>query len=1703
MISVCFLQAPLAPNAKVGELIIQTNEMCMQRFFLMCLLPREIPILFVGPTGTGKSAIVLNYLVSLGKEKFIQNVVNFSARTSAFQTQEIVMSKLDRRRKGVYGPTMGKQCVLFVDDLSMPLKEVYGAQPPIELLRQWIDHGYWFDPKDTSMLYLVDILLIAAMIPPGGGSNVVSSRLTRHMHIIGIDSFEDATMTKIFTSILDWHLAKGFDSNVVRLGKMVIAATMDLFHEAIENFLPTPAKSHYTFSLRDFSRVIRGIVLVPSSRMKEPEKMIRLWIHEAYRVFYDRLIDDKDRETLLQLVKNACYQQLRQPVDKVLAHFLEEDEKIVTNSHIRKLFFGNYMEPDVDPKIYDEVVSEEDLQEKMEYYLTEYNVMAKTPMSLVLFRYAIEHISRVSRILLQDNGHALLVGIGGSGRSSCARLATSMCEYVLYQVEMTRTYGHSEWRDDLKALLLSAGADGKTTVFLFGDNQIKDESFVEDINMILNTGDVPNLYASDEKAEILEKMMNTAREGSGKKMETTPMALYNFFIERVRNNLHVVLTMSPIGDAFRNRLRMFPSLINCCTIDWYTAWPEDALEKVASMFLKDLDIASELREKSVIICKQFHTSVQNASEDYFVTQRRKNYVTPTSFLELIKSIYKLYGQKVEQITMQQNRYEVGLDKLDFAASQVGIMQEELHALQPKLLAQSQLSDKLMIRIEQDTVTVEAKKEVVAADEALANEAAAAAQAIKDDCESDLAEATPALEAALSALNTLKPADIVIVKSMKSPPAGVRLVLEAVCVLKGVKPIPVQDPTTGSIVDDYWAASIKMLGDMKFLENLKTFDKDNIPPANMKKIRDKYMNDRAFVPEVIKKSSTACEGLCKWVRAMEVYDRVIKVVAPKKAMLAEAEGELLAQLETLNAKRALLQEVSDKLQSLNDEFAECMREKKKLEDLIDHCMQKLDRAEKLLGGLGGEKTRWSDTAAALGESLGSVIGDVILASGIIAYLGAFTIEYRNELIKTWHKSCTEIKIPCDADFGLVKILGEPVEIRAWMIFGLPADTFSVENGIIVKNANRWPLMIDPQGQANKWVKNMEKQNKLQIIKLTDPNYVRVMELAIQYGNPILLENILEEIDAILEPVLVKNIYKQQGVMYMKFGESVIEYHTDFRFYITTRLRNPHYLPEIAVKVSLLNFMITPQGLQDQLLGIVVAKDLPLLEEKKNQLIIEGANNKRILKEIEDKILEVLSTSEGNILEDETAVKILSSSKVLSAEIQAKQAAAMKTTLEIDDARNKYKPVSFHGAVLFFCISELANIDPMYQYSLAWFIHLYTMAIINSEKADNLDMRMSNLNTYFTASIYRNVCRSLFEKDKLIFSFVLCIGLMRAENKVEEDLWVFLLTGGIALKNPHKNPAPSWLSEKSWSEVVRSTPLTGLGDFQASVEKNISEWKAYYDLSDPQDHPLPSPFANEVYSLKKLVILRCIRPDKIVSAVQTFITHHMGQSFIEPPPFDLQDSYNDSSNVSPLVFILSPGSDPMAGLIKFAEDRGIQKKNLMTISLGQGQGPIAAEMINKGIKSGEWVVLQNCHLAESWMKELDRICDEVIVPENTHQKFRIWLTSYPSKAFPVSILQNGVKMTNEAPKGLKQNLLRSYLNDPISDPKFFQNCYKVIEWRILLFSLCFFHAVVQERRKFGPLGWNIPYEFNESDLRISVLQLQVSNIVNCKNYHKISI
>nr|XP_042905569.1 dynein axonemal heavy chain 7 isoform X2 [Parasteatoda tepidariorum] len=1677
-------------NISMRDIIVPTVDTVRSSYLMDLGIRHKRPLLLIGPTGTGKTAYVQDKMMKgLDKDAFIPSFIAFSTQTSAGQAQDMIMSKLEKKRKGVYGPPFGKKCVIFIDDLNMPAVEMYGAQPPIELLRQFFDHGIWYEKKEKCEIRLVDTQFIGAMGLPGGARNNITPRLMRHFGIIGVNPFSISTMISIFSSVISIYFKNNhFPPEAHLIGETIVMATADIYSSVLKHLLPTPAKSHYTFNLRDFARIIQGCCLIKKESLEKKKILTRLWVHEVYRVFYDRLTDKEDCDWLFQQTRETMEIQFKENFNSLFKHLCSSADWKVCDDDMRNLMFGTFMqyEEPVSDRRYNEVTSVEDFQTVANKCLEEYNSISKSPMNMVIFRYVLEHLSRICRVLSMPGGNALLVGVGGSGRQSVTKLASFINGQWLFQPEITKHYGLNEWREDIKKVMKSAGAEGKGTVFLITDSQIKEESFLEDIDNLLNSGEVPNLFAIDEKQEKIEAVRPLVEKEEG--ADLSPLSLFSYFVKRSSENLHIIIAMSPIGNTFRIRLRQFPSLINCCTIDWFQAWPEDALERVAEHSFRDMDLAPEMQISLVPICKYFHIRAQDLSTQFFNELGRNTYITPTSYLTLISSFKQLLHEKQEEIKSSIQRYKGGLGQLEFFSITITGMQKDIEELKPKLVIAQQEAEEFIEKIKRESQDVEKVKAVVNKDEEHASDRAKESSALKEECEADLAEALPALEAALAALDTLKPSDITLVKSMKNPPNAVKVVLAAVCIMQNIKPDRVTDPGTGRKVNDYWGPSKKLLGDMGFLQSLKDYDKDNIDPVIMEKIRGEYIHLPEFNPTNVAKASSAAEGLCRWVLAMEIYDRTAKVVAPKKAKLAEAEEQLELIMELLNAKRSELAALESKLAALKKDCDESIQKKKDLEAQTALCEINLQRAEKLLGGLGGERMRWANEAKSLEVKLGNLSGDVLLASGVIAYLGPYTSHYRSQCIEDWVRYCIKHRIPCTRKFSLSETLGDPVKIQFWNLNGLPRDAFSTDNGVIVEYGKRWPLMIDPQGQATKWVKNME--SNLAVVNLTDPDLLRTLENSLQFGWPVLLENVGEVLDPSLEPLLLKKTFKQGTMDMVQIGDTVVEFNKDFRLYITTKLRNPHYLPEISTKVSLLNFMITPEGLEDQLLGIVVAQERPDLEEARQQLIVQTAANEKSLKELEDKILYTLAQSEGsNILENEEATNILDSSKFLVDDIKAKQKIADETTANINESRLLYQPVAQRSSVLFFSITDLPNVDPMYQYSLNWFINLFLRAIQQSEKSDDLTQRLQNLSDYFTYSLYCNICRSLFEKDKLLFSFVLCCNLLMSDRKLEKTEFKFFLTGGVGLENTTPNPASAWLQDKCWDELCRLSDFKVFHGLKDEFMSTAESWKEISNSKDPQSIPLPGIWEEKLSLFQRLLLLRCLRFDKIVPMVTKFVSTNLGKKFVQPPPFNLPESYNDSGCTIPLLFVLSPGADPMAALLTFAEDKGFSGDKFSAISLGQGQGPVAETMIKDARERGSWVALQNCHLAVSWMPELEKICNN-LTEENTHLDFRLWLTSYPSAKFPVSVLQSSVKMTNEPPTGLKQNLLQSYLGTPISDTDFFNGCgNKNTEFHKLMFGLCFFHALIQERKKFGPIGWNIPYGFNESDLRISLQQLQM--------------
>jgi dynein heavy chain len=472
-------------------------------------------------------------------------------------------------------------------------------------------------------------------------------------------------------------------------------------------------------------------------------------------------------------------------------------------------------------------------------------------------------------------------------------------------------------------------------------------------------------------------------------------------------------------------------------------------------------------------------------------------------------------------------------------------------------------------------------------------------------------------------------------------------------------------------------------------------------------------------------------------------------------------------------------------------------------------------------------------------------------------------------------------------------------------------------------------------------------------------------------------------------------------------------------------------------------------------------------------------------LEDRILKKLAEIAGAILSDEEIINILEASKIKTESINQRMEESRVTEKKINETREKYRIVATRGSALYFVIADLARIDPMYQYSLEYFTKYFKKRLEMSEQTEDVDKRLTILVNDITVNFYKNICRGLFEKDKQLFSFMIAAKIQMGLKKISSKEWNYFLRGP-AVVTKREDEAPDFISAGMWALILSMEELDvafiGISKtFHDPKESAI--WKQIMELDDVMDIEFPGGLHERLSTFQKLVVLKVIREEKAIMGIKKFVKGTLGAEFIESPSFDLKGSFMDSTNTTPIIFILSPGADPMSSLLNLAKEMEMDGPRFKILSLGQGQGEIAEEYIKSGRRNGDWVCLQNCHLAATWMTAFERIQEQAVESE-IHGEYRLWLTSMPTPKFPIPILQSGIKLTNEPPKGLKSNLRRTF-NE--IDENVYESSSKPKEFKKLLFSLAFFHATILERRKFGAIGWNIPYEWMNSDFETCFKQL----------------
>ncbi|KAL4450636.1 hypothetical protein ABPG77_000992 [Micractinium sp. CCAP 211/92] len=1628
-----------------SSLFVPTVETTRLSYLLDLLVPNQHHVMFVGNSGTGKSALMRDKLRSLDPDAYMFHTINLNSKHDGPSLQPVLEAPLEKKAGMRFGPPGNRKLIYFVDDMSLPLVDKYDTQSAVELLRQSIDYHGWYDKHKILQKEVCNTQLMACLNPTAGSFHI-TPRMQRHFATFAVQMPQPDIIRSIYSQLVEGHLtAGGFEEDLVRMGPKLVDATIELHRLVMNHFLPSAVKFHYQFNLRELTNITQGLCRMTVESCKRPLQVVRLWVHECERVLRDRLITDAD------VLKFEEFKELT-----VRKHFADVP---LADIQASPLVFNSFILHDSnEAPLYACAPSNDALKKALEEKLAEYNE-TNAVMDLVLFEQAMQHLSRITRILDMPRGHAMLVGVGGSGKQSLARLAAFICGCEVFQIAVTSTYGMIEFR-----------------------------------------------------AEDKDNFNNTVRnEVKAAGLVDTPENCWQFFIERVRKNLHVVLCFSPVGDSFRVRARQFPALVNCTVSDWFHSWPREALVSVAHRFLNDVPKMSDELRKSVAEHMAFaHQSVTAASLKYYDVFRRFNYTTPKSYLEFISLYKELLAKKRSELMQAKQRLASGVDKITWASKAVEDLQKNLEEETLIVEEKKQTTLALIESIGQEKAKVDEEVEKGREDE----EAAAALQAeviaFQDECSRNLAAAEPIIQEAEAALNSLDKSSLGELKSFGSPAAEIVQVLAACMVLCA---------SGGNIPKDLsWNAGKKFMGNVDaFLKSLSNFDKDNIPLVCVDRVERDYISNPNFRPDYIRTKSSAAAGLCAWVINICKYFHIYQVVAPRRAALAEANKRLDGANKKLSNIRARVKELQDRVAALEENLMRATEDKNAAVAAAERTASKAALAQRLITGLASEYARWTESIEKMASTEGNLVGDVLLCSSFVTYAGTFNAELRQELTQDkWLPDIKQRNIPHSGYIDPLDMLADDSTKALWANEGLPTDPLSLENGAIVTSSARWPLLIDPHMQGIKWVKKREEPNGLRIIQQSQAKYVDTVIHCIENGLPLLIENCSEDIDPVLDPVIQKRTMKRGRALVLKIGDAEVEYDPRFRLYLQTKISNPHYRPEVAAQTTLVNFCVTEKGLEDQLLALVVDHERSDLQESAMRLVRQLAAYTISLKELEDNLLARLAASQGDILEDIPLIEGLEETKRTALEIAEKVKQAKETEVSISKAREVYRPVAQRGSLVYFMVDSLGSLDRVYHYSMANFVRIMGKAMdrtpggqdesrVPDDKRLGGEVEVLNrvrlLVFNVTLQLFQYVSQGLFERHKLLVATQLCMRVLKRKGELSHEKYDYLLKGPQVIGPP--NPVADWLPSSNWQAVLA---LKEISDYQALPEDLVSSskrWKEWLEMPRPEAEPLPGDW-KRMAEFDRLLLFHALRPDRLTAAMSMFVGNMLGKEYVTSQSFNLERSFADAGPDTPILVFLSPGVDVAASVEALGQKLGFTPENgkYFSVSLGQGQEAIAMRRLAHAHKNGGWVLLQNIHLTIDWTsgpleKRIDKLAD------GAHPDFRLFLSAEPppalERALPISILQASLKLTNEPPEGLKENLLRAYGN---FSEEIMESCAKQSEFRSIIFALSFFHAALLERKKFGVgnlpgarsgIGWNMSYPFNTGDL-LNCGQLAANHLDN---------
>jgi dynein heavy chain 1 len=1395
-----------------SDVVITTTDTIRHSDVLQSWLDRRIPLVLCGPPGSGKTMTLTSVLQS------VQGVVlanlNFSSRT----TPEIILKTFSqycsyvRRGKDIVlepSESLGAQSwlVVFCDEINLPEEDTYGTQRVIMFMRQLVEHGgFW--RADNVWVKINRIQFVGACNPPTDAGRVeMSHRFLRHVPLLLVDFPAKDSLMQIYRTF-NGGMMKLFP-NLKGETDAMTEAMVEVYVENQTKFTPS-MQPQYFYSPRELSRWVRGIyeAVVNLDQGLSREELVRIWAHEGLRLFADRLVETSDQQW--------CSDKIDEVARKWFAG-VDFEQALA-----KPMFYTNWLSKDT------RRVEREDLKDFLGARLRVF-YEEELDVPLVVFDEVLEHILRIDRVLRQPMGHLLLVGDSGAGKTVLSKFVSWMNGLNIFQIKTHSRYGMEDFNEDLRTVMRRVGVDGERVCFIFDESNILSSGFIEAINALLASGEVPGLFEGDEHSALMTSVRDSAaRDGV---ILDSEEELYRHFTSIVQRNLHVVFTVNPSGGDWKNRSTTSPALFNRCVVDWFGTWGNKAMAEVGREFTLRLDMGDTeavggswgigggealmqqvegafegsgrggLRQAVVAALASLHgiakaTSEENATEASSIT---RTFLSPRDYIALIQNFVSCLNDRREKVEDEQLHVNAGLDKLRQTQENVAELKSGLGAKTSELRQKESLANEKLQQMVADQNVAEKRKEEAVKMSSKVQKQEIEINQRKEEAQRDLDDAEPALQSAQTSVRGIKKRDLDEVRNLSRPPNNVKLTLECVSLMLGETSVE-------------WTDVRKLLAKQDFIPSILNFDADKLSAKNLKLVKEKYLDGNPdLTVESVTRASTACGPLYKWAESQIKYSTIYNNVQPLRAEVAQLEEDAKIVTDEKDKIVAEVAELESSIAQYKSDYASLIRDVEALKTEMQAVTTKIERAESLLTSLGHESERWSKSSGTFEVIMRSLVGDGLLMAAFLTYSGFFDFKTRSTMMEKWKSTIESLGLDYREDLGVVESLSKASQRLTWEAEGLPGDHLSLENAVIIDHGTRFPLVIDPSGQAISFLMNKHKDEKIQATSFLDKSFMKTLAGAVRFGTTLLVENV-EQIDPVLNPILNREIQRTGGRTLVRIGTEDVDYSPKFKIILSTKNPAVKLTPDLCSRVTLVNFTVTPDSLQSQSLSRVVSHMRPEIESQRAALLkLQGEQNVK-LRELEDQMLAKISACEGSILDDDRVVEGMEVLMKEGAQVEEQISHSAEVMGQVHQAVARFEPFAAICRKLFVLLEALREISFLYEFPAKTFMTILDFVLESNPNSDDVDeaQRIGLLKTSLFREVAARVGRGLQIDDKIVFSILLArfskndATLGAASVEASREL-VDVITQTFGDDFPWQGRALNDLAEVTESEIGPTVPL----------------------------------------------------------------------------------------------------------------------------------------------------------------------------------------------------------------------------------------------------------------------------------------------------------